>query len=238
MESVCRQCGVTFSYERVGRGRPRMYCSQRCTNRYHYERRGRQTSRTPANTMKCSSCARDMWRSRSSLPEGQAMCHPCRRARSEALDLIGLEHCRVCGKPLSPVQRRRGGQYCSQACGYVHILRINPEPYEQQHKRYRRLGVCRAVDEASGLVIYGPGRRQHLSLHRYNDGRWTLCCRQCAHHMEITVGQLIVQCDVCTLYTELDRPLEEVRDGSTSSPRRRVKTATAERGPAEATGTA
>lgn len=169
----------------------------------------------------CAECGRPMWRTSRSLPQGLATCHPCRRARRDALELAGFQHCRVCGKALTDVQRRRGGQYCSSACGYVHILRINPEPYEQQHKRFRRFGVCRAVDEDSGLVIYGPGRRQHLSLHRYNDGRLTLCCRQCANHMDITVGQLVVQCDVCSLYTELDRPLGEVPDGSSQGPRRR-----------------
>lgn len=227
MDYACRQCGMHFTREKKGRGRPPSFCSQRCTNRFYYEKRGRQSYRSAANTMKCSVCRTEMWRSKSSLPEGRATCQPCRRARAETLNLAGLDNCRVCGKPLSDVQRRRGGQYCSSACGYVHVLRINPEPYEQEHKRYRRFGVCRAVDEQSGLVIHGPGRRQHLSLHRYNDGRWTLCCRQCANHMDIVVGQMVVQCDVCTLYTELDRPLEEVPNGSSPGPRRRSQDATA-----------
>lgn len=222
MELVCRQCGSGFWHVKAGRGPWPAYCSQRCSNRYHYEMRGKHTPRTTKNSMKCSSCAGLMWRSGSSLPEGEATCNPCRRARAESF--TGLDNCRLCGKALSDVQRRRGGQYCSSACGYVHILRVNPEPYDAPHKRFRRFGVCRAVDKSSGLVIYGPGRRQKLSLHRYDDGHWTICCRLCMNHVPIELGQVLVQCPDCLMHTELDRPLEEVSHGSSQSSRRRTAT--------------
>lgn len=172
--------------------------------------------------LSCADCRQPMWRGKGSLPQGQATCRSCRRARWDALLLSAQETCRICGKDLSHEQRRRGGQFCSTACGYVHIMRIQPAPYLEDHKRFRRLGVCRGVDEDTGLVFHGPGRRQKFSLHRYDDGRWTICCRQCADHVPIELGQMIVRCRNCDLISELDRPLEEVSDGSPTGTRRRA----------------
>jgi hypothetical protein len=105
-------------------------------------------------------------------------------------------------------------------------MRIQPAPYARDHKRFRRFGVCRVVDEESGLVIHGPGRRQKFSLHRYDNGEWTICCRLCAEHVPIEPGQMLVQCDACGLISELDKPMEE-SDGTSSGTRRRATDQTA-----------
>lgn len=73
VSSACLHCGAVFVYDKRGRGRKRLYCSEGCRVR-------RWEKRTGNRHMRCADCQQDMWRGASSLPEGKARCLSCRRA--------------------------------------------------------------------------------------------------------------------------------------------------------------
>jgi 5-methylcytosine-specific restriction endonuclease McrA len=63
--------------------------------------------------MPCSQCGELMWRGSTSLPAGQARCHPCRRARPTVRELHTMT-CAHCDKQFKRV--RTGYKYCSLTC--------------------------------------------------------------------------------------------------------------------------
>ena len=105
----CLQCGAPCP-PLEGRGRPRKWCSDQCRMAY-------RKKSLPSKTMACSSCCRPMWRSGTSLPEGQATCLPCRRVQNRKaprVEAYGLRTCKVCGgvfEALAASQR-----YCNAEC--------------------------------------------------------------------------------------------------------------------------
>jgi hypothetical protein len=129
LELSCGQCDTSFAAP-LRRGRRPRFCSTRCESRFYYARRGPQADRSAAK-MKCAACGQDMWRSRTSRPEGVATCRGCQRrawglapdvavTSAKAAGLIGrpkrpaATHCKRCDQPIAnPSGCRR---YCSDEC--------------------------------------------------------------------------------------------------------------------------
>lgn len=67
---VCLDCGATIG--------PR---AQRCPRHRREREQSMQRRRglPPHRAMPCALCGAPMWRSRTNRPEGQSICHPCRR---------------------------------------------------------------------------------------------------------------------------------------------------------------
>jgi 5-methylcytosine-specific restriction endonuclease McrA len=60
----------------------------------------------------CSLCGEMMWRGTGSLPEGQAMCQPCRRT----INSLGRRPCVACGNPVTGQRSRQKVVYCGTVC--------------------------------------------------------------------------------------------------------------------------
>lgn len=69
----------------------------------------------------CAECGKLMHRTPSSLPEGQAMCHPCRRQRAGRLAdqrlIDQTNRCLNCGGAIPVPPAYPGRLMCSDACG-------------------------------------------------------------------------------------------------------------------------
>lgn len=74
--------------------------------------------------MPCSTCGRMMWRGRTSLPEGEATCRPCRKvARVALLEAIQAQRvARTTEATVRPARKRTRllGSATSRGYGYVH----------------------------------------------------------------------------------------------------------------------
>lgn len=89
----CAQCGETS---------PRKYCSVRC--------------RDLSQRFPCAGCGRPMWRGRSSLPEGQGKCLPCRRHGRGEKPIT----CAQCSRPFeSAPSRDSWTRTCSHSCSQL-----------------------------------------------------------------------------------------------------------------------
>lgn len=64
----------------------------------------------------CADCGKLLWRATTSLPEGKARCHPCRRANSAAHP----RECRGCGATFTVTRVNAPERYCSRACSNRH----------------------------------------------------------------------------------------------------------------------
>lgn len=106
--------------------------------------------RTP--DMPCAECGHLMWRSATSLPEGQAVCHPCRRKTPAYLErkqqlakpkrpLVDSE-CPICGAVFH--QERSNQVYCSAVCRNSrrpnwtpHVASASERGYGKEHREER-----------------------------------------------------------------------------------------------------
>lgn len=106
---TCVVCETEFSYERLdGPGRPRLICSRACWRR-------RRARRPKPTSLTCADCHKPMARSRTSRPQGQARCLPCRRANpTRARWTAKTLPCQQCHDVFT--QRRSGQLYCSTVC--------------------------------------------------------------------------------------------------------------------------
>lgn len=89
----CLQCGTRFTYDKVGQGRIRGYCSGACKlDAHNAKQRLKRSQLTPnqrdaldrRNGMKltCAVCGSPMWKSATSRQQGQAVHNSCRRTVS------------------------------------------------------------------------------------------------------------------------------------------------------------
>lgn len=121
MLHICVFCCALFIPDNKA-GRPSRYCGKACASRdYERQRVGR---RIASKTMSCASCGGDMWRTHSSLPEGQARCQACRRAAwgllphervndFKAAKRAARGPCEWCRAVVPETPRYR---YCSETC--------------------------------------------------------------------------------------------------------------------------
>lgn len=123
MDLSPRPCSICGDLRPVSRGsRPVITC-QPCRRQIPREKR------SPAKTIHCATCSGGMWRSGTSLPEGEARCLPCRReARGLAPGETFKEamkagrfrqakppsNCSYCKAPVPPDSRR--WKFCSDGC--------------------------------------------------------------------------------------------------------------------------
>jgi hypothetical protein len=126
----CQDCGAPVEWG--GRGARRRFCDV-CRRSRARERARAQPRRvegprdragyvSPSNRGTCADCGGPMMRGTKSLPQGEARCHPCRRARPAANTLRArrppvrpvVTHCRRCDAPIPNPSRAR--RYCTAEC--------------------------------------------------------------------------------------------------------------------------
>ena len=107
VDSTCGFCAQAFTYERVGRGRRRKYCSDACAaardrkaenDRYRRltaeEKLGRRVRNPNRRTLPCSECGALMFQCSRNLPEGLAVCQTCRSKWKASLrERVPCEDC-------------------------------------------------------------------------------------------------------------------------------------------------
>lgn len=97
---TCENCGASFDGHRA------RFCSRACSD-------------MSRKTMPCGRCGGPVWRGRGSLPRGEAVCRPCRRAQPVAYgpraSTATTMACLVCGGSFqkAPSTRRKT---CSASC--------------------------------------------------------------------------------------------------------------------------
>lgn len=162
----------------------------------------------------CADCGRLMFRGPGSLPEGQATCRPCRRAKRPP----SRTTCLHCGDPLSDVQQRRGGTYCTRNCAFKSGAAQIPAQRDYTRRRYPctlrpwthpelapdfdhpRPPVLLEEPPApdSEWWLQGPGREYHLIVRYYDDGRVHSRCMICwdekpyAEQQQVWCGRCLV----------------------------------------------
>lgn len=116
----------------------------------------------------CATCGIQMWRSRTSLPAGQARCLPCRRAARRVC-------CVVCGIEF---RSRDGAVHCSRSCLTATQRRQALEQREADEcERTRWTTFTRAAT----IVAIGAGG--------YVDRLVRVSCRD--------TGEMLVECQTC-----------------------------------------
>lgn len=75
-------------------------------------------------TMSCAICQRPMWKSRTSLPQGEAMCRPCRRVRKT----VPGHPCIDCGAPCTKTR-------CRPCNGAAHRVRAENDSHLTRDRR-------------------------------------------------------------------------------------------------------
>ena len=113
--------------------------------------------------MPCSVCGRLMWRGSSSLPEGQAICHPCRRKAAgrkpdeRAAFQVWVPAdltCPTCGHGFT--QRTHNQRFCSPQCRPYSPSRHGDKAaraergYGPEHSKTRRWFKTNVVDKGNG----------------------------------------------------------------------------------------
>lgn len=99
----CAQCGQPFTRPDARPGRPgrrAIYCGSECRREVERAReRARDRTRGPygAKSGACAVCRKSVWRGTTSLPEGQAICRPCRASAPRA-----EVRCCGCGTHVTP----------------------------------------------------------------------------------------------------------------------------------------
>lgn len=111
IQNPCAHCGRPCP-PHPHAGRPRKWCSEAC--------RALRARPARKRTMPCARCGELMWRSVTSLPEGQAACLACRRrAKAEGLEAERAKRRRslVCPECLTAFTTNRPNQaYCAPGC--------------------------------------------------------------------------------------------------------------------------
>jgi hypothetical protein len=112
---TCRQCQQPVP-KRPGSGRPAAYCSEDC--RTAWRRDSERAKAQPRGDLRCCNCAGMMWAGSTSLPQGEAMCLPCRRSRVKPKPASTWDRsprtCQVCGATYDPSAVNQ--RYCSAIC--------------------------------------------------------------------------------------------------------------------------
>lgn len=110
MTYPCAHCGTPCP-PHSHQGRPRKWCSDDCRIAY-----ARANGWGATRTMACASCGQPMWKSGTSLPEGQATCLPCRRKNKTEPKRYEpeLRFCKICSRPFDTKQPSQ--VYCSADC--------------------------------------------------------------------------------------------------------------------------
>jgi hypothetical protein len=150
----------------------------------------------------CARCGTLMWRGATSLPAGQAVCHPCRRKQPQAYsrpELYTTRQCAHCGRPYVNPQRRVCSDACTRERMGVNARLLNgvpPHPVpcddcggltsrgRNQEGRFcdncarsrRRAKDRRAAAVRRGAVIVGPRPRLE-DIARRDGWRCHLCTR-------------------------------------------------------------
>ena len=116
-------------------------------------------------TLSCADCGKGMTKAKTSRPQGEARCHPCRKARPT----IGDYTCGECGRPF---QRRANRAHPPKFCGMECVAKANA----------RRMQIRAATDSR---VVRGrrenaaPGLRKH-AREKLRD-RWKRQQKSCAY---------------------------------------------------------
>ena len=145
----------------------------------------------------CSNCGDLMWRSDTSLPQGEATCLPCRRARLIPRDCIGCGASFAVHKPGNPKR------YCSRVCANASTARTKAaRPDDGLRRSGRACEVCgdrykanyagqRSCGRECGLairyaglpgktcVVYFPECGQCSQVFTARSSRHKLCSAQC-----------------------------------------------------------
>jgi endogenous inhibitor of DNA gyrase (YacG/DUF329 family) len=170
--------------------------------------------------MPCADCGQMMWRSRTSLPEGQAKCRPCRRTAALA---SARPDCVGCGTSLTERQRLNQGHYCSTRCAYIAFKGWdNPGP--KVRDRDRMSGGARPVDVPCCENDYpiepceypprapwleGPLRSHPVLRRVYEDGRVEIRCSWC-YIDTLTLSADAGWCRRCAVLWTIDPPRPKV----------------------------
>lgn len=114
----------------------------------------------------CADCGKLMWRTKTSLPAGQARCQPCRRLTPRSTDdRPALQvRCGHCGATF-PARRGRIQRYCSNTCGQTARwgnLRDDCDDCGRSRSANRHRGVARCRPCAKAARV----------------ARWTEKCRR------------------------------------------------------------
>ncbi len=99
----------------------------------------------------CADCGKLMWRGSTSLPEGQARCHPCRRLRPT----LRTATCEQCGVDF---QKKQPGPFCSVNC-YGLSIRLRPSDNPQVKRRHRE-GAAPGLSAKRRAKLLGRWKRQ------------------------------------------------------------------------------
>lgn len=95
-------------------------------------------------TLFCADCGTGMAKTASSRPQGQARCHPCRRARPTINDYI----CAECGNPF---QRKTNRAHPPQLCGMECVAKANAKRMQIRADTDSRVARGRRENAAPGL---------------------------------------------------------------------------------------
>jgi len=105
--------------------------------------------------LQCADCGKAMWRSASSLPDGEARCHPCRRLRPTPKRLQQLT-CDQCAKTFTRAQRQR---FCSIGCAaQSQTVRADDD---QHMRRTRRENAAPGLTKNGRDKLRAKWKRQH-----------------------------------------------------------------------------
>lgn len=205
MESPCKQCGNTV--ESVGRGRPRVYCLS-CRPRqaapkprepHACAQCGEQTTRPrfcsarckekfwagiqlAKSQLTCAVCSEPIWPGgKGRLPQGQAICRPCRRKRERVASPVKLIQPRP-SKPRGKTTERGYGSHHQRLRRYLLSVLIEGSPCA-------RCGQPMSKDQPLDLD-HSDDRTAYLGLsHRH--------CNRATSGPPIAGLELVRQCHVC-----------------------------------------
>lgn len=102
--STCAGCDMALPPPKRP-GRPREWCSPQCRAQSKRRLAGIEPKR-PRKRLTCAGCAREMHCGPMSLPQGQAVCLPCRKARPAKTKPSKKSECPDCGIPCWGVRCR------------------------------------------------------------------------------------------------------------------------------------
>lgn len=171
----------------------------------------------------CSMCSQLMWRTPSSLPEGQATCHPCRRRRRAEAAPIGPLHgparpprsgqhgprkgrtCTVCGDLYDASYGAQ--QTCGRTCGLT-LWRDNTDAWPSSPVTWANCAWCtatfvaRSVRRITCSVACNKARLRHRRPPKAGHAGQTVTtpCTGCQQPMTYTIpgsGRLPSCCRRC-----------------------------------------
>lgn len=121
----------------------------------------------------CADCGKLMYRSKESLPEGQAVCRPCRRLRPREMPTPWPGTCQRCG--VSFLGKRRDALYCSADC---------------RARAHRRIDcVDCGGDMYSGKNSLPEGQARCRSCRRQRPTQHSRVCAHCSKQFVASYGR-------------------------------------------------